>query len=374
VGYGSGSRAGGRRPRGRAGRTGRTGRAGRAGLGAAAGAGVLVALLTAAWGRLVAPPGLVEAGPVEASTEAGPRRAPALWLCDRDARRLVALDGEGFLVRELPVPSPVALLVGSDGAPVVLSAVHPSAGAPRRLLRLDREGRLLASAEVGEVAVDELARDDRGGVHLLRRGPGGAELWRWGTAGGLEFLGACPGARGLRARGGLVWVLFERRALPVQGGPWPAGPGELLDLAPGAEEAWELRRVGGRCLLRRMAGAGVRDRWLPESATRVVADGADGAGGAGGADAAGGGAGGAWCLAEDGRVWRVGPSGAVLSGGRIPQRPLRGALVASGALWWLSPGAVGRLDRRGVARPGQGGFDALVAGAGVARGAPAGAP
>lgn len=359
MGHGSGSRAGDRRPRGRTGRTGRAGRAGRAGLGAAAGAGVLVALLTAAWGRLAAPPGLAEAGPLEASAEAGPRRAPALWLCDRDARRLVALDAEGFLVRELPVPSPVALLVGTDGAPVVLSAVHPAAGAPRRLLRLDREGHLLASTEVGEVAVDELAADDRGGVHLLRSGPGGAELWRWGTAGALEFLGACPGARGLRARGGLIWVLFERRALPVQGGHWPVGPGELLDLAPGAEEAWELRRVGGRCLLRCLAGAGVRDRWLPDSATRVVADGADG---------------GAWCLAEDGHVWRVGPSAEVLSGWRIPQRPLRGALVAGGALWWLSPGAVGRLDRRGVARPGQGGFDALVAAAWVAQGAPGGAP
>jgi hypothetical protein len=319
----------------------------RSGALAALGLGILAALLALGGRTLLARP--LASGAASPSVE--------LWVCDRDARRLVGLDPEGLVVREVPVPHPLRLALASPEELVVLCAERPGAAAPRRLLRLDGRGALLASLDPGPLAADALAVDTRGRAHVLRGGAAGSELWCWDRSGGFRPVRAgiagagIAGGRDLRAGPGGVWVLGEHRAWPATGGEWPAGPGELLDLAFGSGVAWELRRVEGRVRLRRLTDGGIDELPLPGVPERVIA----------------GGAGLAWCAGSRGRAWRVEP--APRGGARrgpvaveLPGRPLRGLVPSPWGVWVLLPGAVLRLGPRGELRFAQGGFESLVDG------------
>lgn len=291
------------------------------------------------------------------TSRSGLRGAPYLWLCDRDGRRLVALDADALVVQERFLPCPLEAATLPGGGVVVLVAEGGRQGSSRYLVHMDPAGRQTASVALPPLSCRSLVGDGLGAVHLLGEGPGGVELLRWRPGLEVERLGCCPGGRELRSGAGTLWLLREEGALPLAGGPWPRGPGVLLDLAFDERGAFELRSVSGRRLLRRIDGGRVRDRFLT-GVPRWLSAAAD--------------TGGAWCVEASGEVSWSDPDLQVERVGRLAQRPLRGTVSGGGELWSISPGGVERLALGRGRLPGQGGFASLEA---VARGADvAGAP
>lgn len=75
-----------------------------------------------------------------ASTPA-PLGAPAIWIADRDADRVVALDRDLFVLRTVSVPAPIAIAVARDAQSLcILSVPSRSASGDRRLERICGDG------------------------------------------------------------------------------------------------------------------------------------------------------------------------------------------------------------------------------------------
>ncbi|TDJ70862.1 MAG: hypothetical protein E2O39_09340 [Planctomycetota bacterium] len=283
----------------------------------------------------------------------------AVWATDRGGNRLVGLDRELFVVREITVRAPVEVEPAPGGGAWVLSAVEGDPLGAHRLIRIAPDGEALAEASFG-VAVDLASHEGREVVVV-----------EWGLDSGapdravlvdehgvattiVELPGVtCAAARDgvvlLGGIGGEVW-LHELRS-----GSKPlahaALGGEITDVAPGPRRGtwWALDAAGeGRLLF---LEGDLRTGWQVTTHMQAI-----------------------HLVPVPGReaVWladttepfarRYGAAGTIeIERADLPLAGLdRGVAFADGAVLLAAPGAVLHLDAQGADAPGQGGFAFLV--------------
>ncbi|MBK7645214.1 MAG: hypothetical protein IPJ19_19580 [Planctomycetes bacterium] len=287
-------------------------------------------------------------------TELAPPGAIALWVADRDAGELYALDSELILAQRVALARPLDLVRSASGRLFVLRA---RSGTPGEWLdEFDAQGRCLRELELRACLDLQLAGES---ALLVDAGPGSAmrHALRLDPDAGLLLLASAPALRCISPS--LDSILLgtedgrvERRA--SDGSVVLANAalgGGVVDLAPTPEPGGVFALDGpGRRLLCLAPDLGLR--WqapLPfEAAHLGVVEGEERV----------------WLLeAGARRVLRYGPGGELeLERDNLPLTGLTrvlpwnegGALVAA-------PGAILALDARGHLAPGQGGFNYLVA-------------
>jgi hypothetical protein len=316
-------------------------------------------LATAAWLAL----GGALAAAVEAMSAIGgepPRTAARYWAADRDARRVVGLDENLFVVASLPADWPVRLEARGDGGLWVARAASGDPTGPHVLERWSSAGAVLASVPLGPLY--DLACID-GGEALAVAGTAtgtrdaliaaGDGTWRACDApadvlsvagrGGQWLLGTESGALELRDVLDPTLVLAQRQL-----------GGIVSDVAPGPRRgSWWALDASGSPSHRRIV---FLEPDLTTSWERVVGLAAHSLAPVPGEE----------------RVWvvdataplarRFGPGGTLEIAGA--QLALAGAerarALAGGGALFPAAGALLRLDAQGIAAPGQGGFDFLV--------------
>jgi hypothetical protein len=293
----------------------------------------------------------------ERATPRGPARAARWIVADRDGGEVIWLDADLFVVERSDVPWPTRVRATRAGA-WVTSAVHghpkaehlvrwlalePSAAAsvavpPVLDLELDVEGRALV-----------LARDAAGAHSLLRIAAHGIDA-SFDAPAGSRSLAVSGSQIGLAAGSTGFLVLDEQRG--AWSCAWAHASASLIDVAPGEQGWWLLCRD---------------DPSASEWAVRIGSDLRAGeplpVHGAERAAACGGDASALWLLGGEGS-WAKradASSGAVLSLASLPAPGVAELAADSrGGLVLAAAGAVLRLDREGVAAPGQGGFRRLA--------------
>jgi len=314
----------------------------------------------------------------------------ALWVADRDARALVALDRHLHVLETWRVPWPLAIRRAGAVGLWVLAARHGPRSASRSLLLVSRRRRVELERDVG--AATALAVDASGRALWLERAAGE----RWGAAtrigraaptGVVEILGKLGDVATLAVAGehlvtaGSDGTLRQHALVP---GLEPladvAGGGPLDGLVAWGQHTWCLERAAlvrrgprlellqrtelsgaerGRCRLAAVDGGGAwvigaRGRTLARVRSR-----------AGTETPVGGARVGTAASPEAATDWRV---ALPLLGCR------RGVRAPGGGLWLAAPGALLAVDSGGEVLPGQGGFrhlaDVLAASGGSAEGSP----
>jgi len=307
-----------------------------------AGAGAL-ATLVAAWLR----PRLEGTAP--------PPGRPVVWVGDRDGGQVLGLDADGLPSRSIRVAYPLELAARSDGGLWVLAGSASLADPVRRLLRFTDRGEVATEVPV-PVASSLVAL--RGGDALLVAGAGAARALIRVAADGEEVLlvPVAPGAEVALAVGPAGILVSERRGVRLLGAGGTEGfPGRVFrPVAPRADGWWVVeRRAEGTLLL------GL-DRSLTRELARPLDElGLDEAGELWLAPIPDGGL---WIADARGRVVRLDSRGRVRARSAVSLPGLLGCAAAEGGgLWLIVPGALLRLNSRGGAEPGQGGFDYLAA-------------
>jgi hypothetical protein len=277
--------------------------------------------------------------------------ARTVWVAaDRDGDALIELDLDLFVVGRRALESP--LVVRAAGG--ALWVVHAPAGSPEPPLALRRwgEGGPGPPAAVGEVLALEV--DGAGRALLLERaGDGDVRLLRFDAAGEVCDLQAPQEGRAL--------------ALGTAGPALALGDAGWAEAGP--DGSWR-RRTGfeGAVVLdlaARTGGGWWTLAWIPgETEALCIAHDSDGVPrevrDVGAARRLARGRGPPWVWAVDARAVRA----PLAAAGRVVELPLAGARAAladgRGGLVVAAAGALLRLDARGAARPGQGGFARLV--------------
>lgn len=276
-----------------------------------------------------------------------------MWIADRDASRVVGLDGDLLVARTFAVERPLAVAAAAESALWVLRSAGDSSSAPHRLVRLDRDGRITADLPFERARdLDALA----GGARALvveRRADATARLVR---------VDVDARATTLVEREGLACVVGEDRSALVGADDGAvlrvdAASGDVLasarvdgrvvDLAAGPldGEAWVLVRDRADRVL--FLDAHLATRWSTElsraAASLAPVPGEERA----------------WIVcADEPCVVRVGPLGATeLERCGLPLPGLERALAWREGAIVTAVGAILRVDRDGALRPGQGGFD-----------------
>ena len=302
----------------------------------------------------------------------GPKRV-ALWVADRDANQLVAMDRDFLIATSAAVESPVRVEAMGDGGAYALSAIGGSPIGPHGLVHVDSQGGLqqvgvlgagidLAKAGDDQVFVVEMGlwgADSRVlRVELGQGAPVGAALRR-----DLVLFAVSPGATSVgvhvgkgASRSGLSVLVgsdtgtltrYDETGARVQQVTGLAG--EIADVAPGPDGGWWVLDVAAPNRLLRLD----RDLdllWAVETGLHSESL--------------------APVQGEE-RVWiadsteplvrRFGPGGVLeLSAATVATDFSRGAGLLSGEFWVASPGAALRIDGFGAGLPSQGGFDYLV--------------
>jgi len=284
--------------------------------------------------------------------------APALWLCDRGAKRVVALDRQGFVVDEVRAPLALEVAAGAEGGLWILQATARGPRAPRRLT--------LFPAERGAGPTLELARawglEAAGsGVRLLAGVAGEEVLLELSPEGSQREIASLPGAsRWCSSPAGSLVVLGEGRRLellrPASGAP-VAEPRQLegacLALAPAPEGWYILEQLAERRRLSRL-GAELERVWSRHELWK-------GGGGLQGDFLLPSLEGGVWVLGRRGELARFDGRGELRAGGRSLQGPVLGGCPdPAGGCWLFTPGGCLAIDVDARPRPGQGGFVELV--------------
>lgn len=287
--------------------------------------------------------------------------AALLWVADRDASALVALDRELFEARRVPCAWPVAVGARADGGAWVVSAVDGYPRGAHELGCLGAGGEALGRWPLAAVVAFAVSGDDA----LVVEGETASErrVSRVNLARGPELLAPIADASAVAGTGKRVLVgtargelwLFDVDARAVVGAREVAGEvaaiesGALADGGDSGERAaalgwWVLERQ--ESLRLHALGPDLEPRW-----SRVL-----------GADDA--------HLAPlgDGRVWvvdgadpvarRFAADGAQELEIELPLGTARGAVARpDGGVWIGVPGAVLAVDAAGALAPGQGGFE-----------------
>lgn len=275
--------------------------------------------------------------------------AGGLWLADRGADELVALDGELCVRARVSVASP-RLLRADPGGLWVASADSRAAPEPTTLVRLGREGERGGATEFS--ALVALCTERSGAALVLERVDAiESRLWRVTRELRRTLLGTLPAASALAldderivvgcAGGelvrlgpqggvlGLAEVAFGVRALapgPRAGECWVLGvEGTLALFARGPEPLWSVR-----------TGLAARSLAPAPGAPRV------------------------WIAAGE-QVRRYGPGGALEFACELAGGPWSAAAASADGVLLLGIGAVLELGPRGDVLRTQGGFDALSA-------------
>lgn len=301
----------------------------------------------------------------------GPKRV-AIWVADRDANQLVALDQDFFVATSSPLPSPVRVEAMADGGAYALSAIGGSPIGPHGLVHVDSQGGLqqvgvlgagvdLARAGVDRVFVVEMGlwgADSRVLRVELGSGPQGAatrrDLVPFAVSPGAVAVGVHAGAGATSPElsvlvgsdtGGLTRYDGAGAVLQIVAGL----AGEIGDVAPGPNGGWWVLDVAAPNRLLRLDRS-LSLLWAVEtglhSESLAPVEGEERV----------------W-IADSGEplVRRFGPGGRLeLSAATVATDFSRGAGLVSGEYWVASPGAASRLDQHGAGLPGQGGFDYLV--------------
>lgn len=276
----------------------------------------------------------------------------ALWVCDRAAEALIGLSAEGLSVGRVSVAWPRRLVACGEGELWVLCGAGPGPRAATSLRHMGRDGAL--GPELPMQGVRALAGGRDGALFALLDDGEGAHLERISRDRTRRRLRPCSREARLSSDSlGRAWLLEPgelscfgaasgvqrcRRDLAVSGG--------VEDFAWAGDSGWALERssTGALQLLHLTAGGEVAPLATLEALREPIR-------------LAPSGSNAVWVVSEDGRALRVDSSGALLGSGEFPMLGIEAVLAADGGgVWALSGGALMRLSREGVARPGQGGF------------------
>jgi len=314
------------------------------------------------------------AGPVWARRR--PSGDPALWLADRARCELVSCNGDGLILRRVPLVAPVALAADGMGGVWAVSALEGLPRGPHQLVHVAHNG-----VVIGREACRPLG---------LRKGPGALTLDAGGRPVVVERVGGYARAAVVgvhdaeaislgfepacvAARGALLWcvgvcgeVAAEARGEAARGAPHAIASPAPRDKLPRGVEPLAIaldEDGGGAWVLGRTLGGTALGRWhLADSGAprRVWLRTFDFAPGALAATPRGE----AWladarqprviALTRDGRVrvWRR----------SLPGEGIEDALAThDGGAWLAACGALLRVGPDGASQPGQGGFGHLVA-------------
>jgi hypothetical protein len=300
---------------------------------------------------------------------------PRVWVADRDAGRLVALDGELYVRAHAELAAPVAVGACRDGGAWALDLVERRPGGALALVRVEAGGRTTFTRELVPPGrprrvepADLFVSDGRDAVVCVVDDARASRVLRVSAGGRSAPELFVPGARAAAGRGSRVRVggadgalrVFDRAfddALVALGGL--AAP--VLDVAPAPRDAWWVltgAEEPGQRTLWLVAGVDLAPRWrtaVAEEARSLAA------------------------IPAREAVWIVSTASAQVrsyaawrgSGPAARGLPLGGfgaaAGRADGGLYVPAPGALLELDSAGRIVRSQGGFDFLVAAACVPR-------
>ncbi|MBK7874373.1 MAG: hypothetical protein IPJ77_01215 [Planctomycetes bacterium] len=284
----------------------------------------------------------------------GSRAAPVrAWVADRDAHRVLGLDGDLLRVRELQLGWPLAVAARTDGGLWVLRSGNgtPSFGA--RLTSVDPAGALVNETWLENSETLELIEGrDALVIELGGAGKGRDRVWRFAPDGvgrilaegerfnalcasrGTVVLGTSDGvlvrvaADGTRKE--LARVVTDRSFGALAAGPHP---GSIFALDTGPGRRLELRGDDLGVVWSVALGFDARHVGVVPGAERAWVSDVNGA-----------------------RARRYGPGGALELECALPLHGSDHALAFGDGALFAAPGAVLRVDAQGRLRPGQGGF------------------
>jgi hypothetical protein len=284
----------------------------------------------------------------------------ALWLADRDAGEIVALDRDLFVARRIPCAAPLAIEACADGGVWIVRDKSDAVEPRRRIERWSADGTRLVSVGIEDCVDLSIGADDAALLvdsaalsHPERASSVSCdgEIHRWLDRKDLSCIAACGDAIVLGTRAGIV-VRIARATGEIEA-ELEVG-GDIADVAPGPSDGsvWVLDGAGAGHLM--LVDADLRVVWrarIQLCAARLAP------------------------MAGEERVWlcdvreprarRFGPGGALeLDASALPLAGFESACAWNdGGVLLIAPGAVLRLDDRGRLQPGQGGFNYLVSAA-----------
>lgn len=297
--------------------------------------------------------------------------AASLWVADRAAGAVVALDARGLVVRRVEVSAPVAIAADGGGGVWAWSATEAVPRGPHALVRIAPGGALSERIPTGaprDPASPLLVVDHTGRPYVAEAELGAHALSGFPARGAPRAVDAGCEARVAGCAGGRLWSVDDdcvvavvavaaghATAEAVRGDSLPAAvEARSVHLDPDGRGAWVLARAAfGACVVRlQLDRAGAPRRvWVKsvplEPGALAVAPGAD-------------------------RAWLVEARGSRVAGLTAESRTRwwrrdlpRGGIelglgAADGGAWLASGGALVRLGPEGSARPGQGGFGHVV--------------
>lgn len=293
------------------------------------------------------------------------RAAPvAVWAADRDAHRVVGLDENLIVVRELLAAWPIDVEARADGGVWVLRMGNATGAFGMRLTSFTSDGAqesenwldgasdLALIDGIDALVVEKRASGEKDRLWRVRPG-GSARILLERTA--LECVTPCGGSIVVVACGGTL----ARIDAAWTSSPGSSGSGTVLeeapfpsacaDLAPGPVDGMVFALDGGATTRVVLLGEHFAPRWSADVGFRASA---------------------LAVLPGEERVWigdangararRFGPGGALERDLVLAQlAPEHAVAWRGGGALFASPGAILRVDGAGNPRPGQGGFQWL---------------